>query len=82
MVLYEDQFCQNCQILIETRQNELEKEYSEEVVNETIFEINSLYDTNKVKVLHDFDKQIDISYFPDELKREYRSRIEQTLERV
>jgi hypothetical protein len=82
MVLYEEQFCQNCQILIETRQNELEKEYSEEVVNETIFEINSLYDTNKVKVLHDFDKQIDISYFPDELKREYRSCIEQNLERV
>jgi hypothetical protein len=42
MVLYEDQFCQNCQILIETRQNELEKEYSEMVVSETIFEISSL----------------------------------------
>jgi hypothetical protein len=35
-----------------------------------------------MKIFNDFDKQLDISYFPDELKREYRSRIEQTLERV
>jgi hypothetical protein len=35
-----------------------------------------------MKIFNDFDKQLDISYIPDELKREYRSRIEQTLERV
>ena len=79
---YGGMFCECCQRIIQNGQKDLEKNYTDEDFDETIFKINDSYKEFLRKILDEFEKQIDLSYFPEELKREYRTRIEQNLERI
>ena len=77
-----DKFCSHCQKIIQIAQKEIEKNYSEEFCQETNFKINNAFEKYLREAFDQFEKKSDFSYFPDELKREYKTRIEQSLESV
>jgi hypothetical protein len=79
---YDDRFYKNCQAMVQKAQRDLENSYTDGIFNDTISMIDELYKDNLGKIFSEYEQLTCLSYFPEEIKQEYRLRIEQSLDRV